>query len=191
MAYNNDKYAINFYRVIPGYLNTFIEGDEYSLMCKLGSDERDILLRKFNNDFAFSSAYIRQRANEIPYSSKRYENFDDVQKAIVASSSAFDKDKFVGVLNSFNDNFFSFNNLVNYMESLFDFMYSKHDTKNMNSIEKNAYMKKYLHFIRNTKKLLNGFSYHFGEVEPHLIINMLNMIISFNPELLKSNNITK
>ena len=183
------KYTINYSKVIPDFLDNIMTENEVSVMRNLGSKERRILLRKFEYDLSFSAAYVKQRADEIAYNSSRYHDLKSTQKAVIASNIAFDRERVIEVLRlevsrlrSFNEELFTLPYLQQYIRLVTYFAINKKSFEKMSEAERAAY----LYITRYTRILVNLFTAQFGTVEPHLIINVLNEIVSFDSELLNN-----
>ncbi len=181
------KYTINYDKVIPDFLNNITSGDDVSVMRMLGVKERNILLRKFEYDLSFSNAYVKQRADEIAYNSSRYRDLNSIQKAVIASNIAFDRDKVIEVLQSFNEELFTLPYLQQYIRFITYFRTNKKPLNELSEAEKAVYT----YVTKYTRILVNRFASQFGNVEPHLIINMLNEIVSFDSELLNTKKSSK
>lgn len=178
-----NKYSIDFSKVIVEHLNSVMKKDEVDSISRLAKIERDALLMKHGYDLSFSLAYVKQRAAEIAYNSSRYDSLNEIQKAVLASNIALDKSKVIYALNRLDSPFFGLCYLENYINNLRYFKYNKKSIRDMSETEKTVYT----FLTKYTKVLVNSFSQYFGDVEPHLLINMINEIMSFNPELLDSN----
>lgn len=183
MSKNNYVYDIDFSKVVPDYLNKVIDLTEREAILDFANMERRGTQRKFSYSESDFNEYIKSRASEIAFSSCKYEELKFPEKAVLASNIALDKEKFVNALNGLakNSNSFGFDYLKQYVKLACYFSIKK-DVNNLSKFDE----KFYTFLIRYNKLICSELSNYFGYVKPHLIINMLNEIISFEPELLNS-----
>ena len=173
---------INYDIIIAKNFNTLITEEEYEKAIENGIFERDYMLRRIK-DSVYASEYLIDRAYAAPYVNAKYQNMSLAEKAIMAGTIAFDNKKFASVLLKGN---FNYESLVTFLK-LVDYLKFKKNNQVMD--EKN---KKYENSVNlYARKLENHFRYHFGRTNINIIINKINEIISYEPELLLDNNKNK
>ena len=183
------EYTIDKSKVLSDYMNTKITAERCKEIHEKAEIERARMIRQFGYNESFANEHIRKRATEIAYTSSSYREFvdanyseyTDYEKAMLASNIALDKNMVASILSVSHNPLFSFDNLVNYIATAgnFDFIARRTGHKTSKEVY-DKFLEKYNTLIMDT------FSKYFGEVQPHLIINMINEIISYEPELLDS-----
>ena len=173
------NYKIDYNKVIPGSLNTFLTRDELCKIKELADKEREVMASKLYRADSFTKFFAPKRAEEIAYSSK-YSDFSSIEKAILAANIALPDEK---VENALADNeLFGFEYLKHFLKIIDYFRYVKPHDGEVPTEEVAA--KKFM--TNYNRALVNRFTMYFGSINPSLIINKINEIVSFNPQLLDS-----
>ena len=165
---------IDYNKIITNNFNLNITEEELNTLKEIAIKEKNIIKAKYHTDTI--KEILAQKANETAYVNHRYNHLNMAEKAIIASNMVFDDEKFVNILNKGN---FSYETLEVFIKLL---NYVKYKIKSNNLNEKDN---KYLNTVNIfAKKLLNHFIKYTGINDINIIINKLNEVISFNPELL-------
>ena len=175
-----NKYHIDYAKIVPDYLNSIMSESERDNITALAKIEREALLSKHGYDLSFSNAYVKVRATEIAYNSSRYSELNESEKAVLASNIALDKNAIINAIKRIDSPFFGLSYLKYYITNLRYFKFNRKPIKYMSEVEKTVYQ----NLTKYTKILINSITTYVGPVEPYLLINLLNEIISFDSELL-------
>ena len=168
---------IDYNKIITNNYNLYITEKNLNELKEIALKEKSIIKSKYHVDTI--KEILAQKANETAYINHRYNDLNMYEKAIIASNIVFNNDKFINVLNKGN---FSYETLTIFMKLL---NYIKYTIENGNINEKDN---KYINTVNIfSKKLSNHFYKYTGVNDINIIINKLNEIISFNPELLNDN----
>ena len=166
---------IDFKKINANYCSLPIERVEE--IKDLATKERVFLMNKYHTNNNISTI-LSSKAYEIAYVNVRNSELNDVEKNILANNIVFDDDKFATILKKGNFDLTyldSFIKLVNYMK------YKTDNNKLANSDQR------YLTTIYiYAKKIVDHFTKYVGNVDKYIIINKLNEIITFNPEILEN-----
>ena len=173
------NYTIDYNKIIPGSLNAFITKEELDKIKELAIKERETMTRKLYRADSFTKFFAPKKAEELAYGSK-YSNFNSVEKAILAANIALPDEK---VERALADNeLFGFEYLKHYLKIVDYFRYARPHDGEIPTEEVAA--KKFM--TNYNRALVNRFTMYFGSINPSLIINKINEIVSFNPQLLDS-----
>lgn len=168
---------INYSKIIAENLTTQITPERLEELKNKGKIERSNIKRRYDTNTL--KILFAKRAEEIVYLKQEYQKYYDIEKGIILASIVFDNDeKFVHMLSMGN---FDKETLEIFLH-LLAFLKNKaandgldeSDERYINSVNKYA------------KRLVNQTARYIGLVQPEIIINKINQILSFNPELLES-----
>lgn len=168
---------IDYTKIITNDLKTLITEDRLMVIKDEATKESKFIRRNGLTDFV--KEHLFQKADEIAYTRTQHKNKTDVEKAILAANIALDDDNTVEALLKGN---FDKETLKLYI-ALVDYV----KRKKMNNSEIDS---KYTDAVKVfTKKLVKHFSNIFvGNPTPNIIINKINELLSFKPELLEVKN---
>ena len=166
---------IDYYKIVTNDFKELISDEEYNELKKMGLKERNYYLLTCRQ--LKLKQYIVTKANEI-IKSHRYENMNNVQKAIIAANIAYDDNKFCDALKAGN---FSANLLRNYLKIL-NYLRIKTITHKLTK-EDEVYQEK-ANII--TRKLYSQLVKYNGVTDINIIINKISEIFSYYPELLET-----
>ncbi len=145
--------------------------------------ERNYIKR--NGLTAYVKEHFFSKADEIAYVSARHYKKSDSEKALLAANIAYDDEKFVEILSKGNfniDMLETYIRLLNYLKkAIRNNSLEKRDEKLQETVEK------------YTRLLLKHFNLYVGKNNPNILINKINEVLSYRPELLeeKTNTHTK
>ena len=132
------------------------------------------------------TSYVKEhffgKADEIAYVSSRHHGKNEYEKALLAANIVFDDEKFAEILlkgNFSKDMLETYIKLLNYLKkAIANNRFEKKDEKFQETAEK------------YTRLLSKHFSLYIGKNSPNIIINKINEILSYKPELLEEKNNT-
>lgn len=166
---------IDYSKIITDDFKLFITDEQLEGLKKIAKKEKECIKYKLHNDTL--KYLLSSKAKEIVYVSSRYQFTNDVDKALIASNIVFDDEKTAKILANGNfdkDSLETFIKLLNIL---------KKKIVSNKIVESD---KKYVKIADNyAKKLVSHFSKYIGVCEVDIIINKINEIISFKPELLE------
>ena len=167
---------IDYSKIITENLQLFITNEQLENIKKIAEKEKCYIKGKCSKTTLFSM--LPAKANEIVYTSSRHQQKNGVEKALIACNIVFDDEKIANIL--LNGNFdkealVTFIKLVNYLKH-------KIDTDALEEKDK-----RYLIVAdKYAKKLVSHFNKYIGGCEITIIINKINELLSFRPELLET-----
>jgi hypothetical protein len=172
---------IDYTRIITEDFKSFITDSELAELKEVARKEKAILTARYNPDTL--RRILERRANEIVTINAKYQAYNDYEKAIVANNIVLDNKKFASVLNSGN---FDAESLDSFIKML---RYIKNRLANGDYSEKDQ---KYMKIADNfAKKLVAHFAKYLGINNQNLLINKINEILSYEPELINKKNDSK
>lgn len=140
---------------------------------------------KRNGITPYVKEHFFDKANEIAYVSSRHHRKNEYEKALLAANIVFDDEKFAEILSKGNfgeDMLETYIKLLNYLKkAIINDRFEKKDERFQETAEK------------YTKLLSKHFTFYVGKNNPTIIINKINELLSYRPELLieKNNHYTK
>ena len=141
---------------------------------EIAKNERTYLNNRYHIEYLKNC--LDRKAIEVAFKTAKYQNYNDNEKMIIASNIVFDNQKFASILNNGNFDIKSlqaFLKLVNYF------------VNNCNGNNLSEDDKKYLEIANKfERKLINYFKRQVGVTYFTIIINKLNELLTFEPELL-------
>ena len=161
-------------RIITTDLKQYISIERLNELREIAKKEKTYL----NNRYGITSLkdILDRKAIEITYKYSRYQDLNNIEKAIIANNIVFDSEKFANILNNGNfdkKSLQAFLKLVNY--------FINNSGNNLTETDK-----RYLEITdKFKKKLINHFKKQVGVTDISIIINKLNEVLSFEPELLE------
>ncbi len=167
---------IDYSKIITENFKLFISNEQLEDLKQIAYKERTYINAKYSKNL--TKFFLSKKANEIVYINARHRAKNIVDKALIASNIVFDDEKMVKILTSGNfdrESLETFIKLLNYLK----IKVTNHSTDESD--------KKYLDIADNyAKKLIKHFSKYIGDCEIDIIINKINEILSFKPELLET-----
>lgn len=173
--YNKINSDIDFSKILPEHLNSIMTGEELNKIKELAEKERNLMARKQYNSPAYVRYFAAKRAEEIAFSTK-YNDFSTNQRAVLAANIALTDEKIGEVLAG--KELFGFEYLNHYIKLVNYFSNKKSEEFSQEEVVSKKFVDNY------TKALVNRFTMYVGAISPALIINKINEILSFNPEVL-------
>ena len=172
---------IDYSKIVTKDLKSLVTEEDLASLKDMAKKERLYLNGKYN--YVTLKEMVSQKANEIVYVCARYKEKSEAEKALIACNIVLDDEKTAVRLNTGKydkDTLITFIKLLNYLKNKFD----------NNTISESD--KKYLS-IADTfgKKITLYFGKYIGNCEPDVIINKINELLSFRPELLETKQTTK
>ena len=165
---------IEFNKLITNDFKIYVSSERLAELQDAANMEKRYLVNKYSSGVIKS--FLDKKALEIANTSARYNSLNAYEKVILSNNIVFDNKKFANVLTSGNfdiESLQTFLNLINYLKA---------------KVSNNALSEsdsKYLTVATNfTKKLVNHFKKYLGVTDHTVIINKINEVISFEPELL-------
>lgn len=174
---------INYKKLMRNNYNLYITEERLAELKELAQKERTFIVNKYNVNNITS--VLSLKAHDIAYVNMRNNKLSDAEKSIIANNIVFDDEKFVSILNKGK---FETVYLQNFIK-LTCYLKNKVDNNRISNDSDQRYLDTADMFA---KRLVNHFSKYVGVVDCYIIINKLNEILSFRPELLedvKKNNV--
>ncbi len=135
---------------------------------------------KRNGITVFVKEHFFDKADEIAYVSARNFKKSDEEKALLSANIVFDDEYFVEILNKGNfskDMLETYIKLLKYLKKVIvNNNFEKKDEKFQETAEK------------YTRLLSKHFAIYMGKTRPNIIINKINELLSYKPELLEEKN---
>ena len=167
---------IDYSKIITDNFALFVTDEQLAEIKQIANKERIYLKGRYSKETL--KVLLSKKANEAVYINARHQLKNSVEKALIASNIVFDDEKMAKILISGKfdrDTLETFIKLLSYLK-----IKVSNDTIDEND-------QKYLTVADNyAKKLINHFTKYIGGCEIDIIINKINEIISFKPELLES-----
>ena len=158
-------------------LKQYISNDKLSELVKIANDERTYLNNRYRVEYLKDC--LDRRAIEIIFKGTKYQDRSNIEKIIIANNIVFSNQKYADILNTGNFDIKSlkaFLKLVNYF------------INNVSDDDLSDDDKRYLEIVKKfERKLINHFKKQVGVTDSAIIINKLNELLSFEPELLEEN----
>ena len=164
---------INFEHIITSNLIDLITEERLAEIKAEAKIERNYLKRHGITDYI--KEHLSNKAEEIAYIKKANKDKTAVEKALLAANIVYEDESFAEILAKGN---FTAQKLSNYLKLLHYFKYKKDNTMN----EKELLYQKSLKLF--TLALTRHFSKYIGNVTANTIINKINELLSFKPNLL-------
>ena len=174
---------IDYSKIITKDLKTLITEQQLQMIKTEATKERNYIKRNGITEYIKNNFF--KKAEEVAYVSYRHNQKNDTEKAMLAANIVFEDEKFAEILQKGN---FDLHTLETYI-NLLNYLKSKIANGDEEKIDE-----KYLRTAEIfAKKLSKHFQIFIGRNNPNIIINKINEIISFKPELLqdKENKHTK
>ena len=163
---------INFNRIITTDLTSIITEDRLKEI-----KAEAILERNYIKRFGLTpevKEFFSNKAEEIAFINKKNEDKTKAEKALLAANIVFDDEKLAEILNKGN---FTVGRLRSYLKLL---TYLKSKENNYSKADK-----LYLDSVKLFTSLLSRHvAIYVGRINPNVLINKINEILSFNSELL-------
>jgi len=165
---------IDYSKIITEDLRLYVNATQLAELKDVASKERTYLNNRYHKDTL--RTILARKAEETVYVNARHQTRNNIEKAIIASEIVFDSQKFAEILLNCE---FDINTLQTYIKLL---NYLKAKVAN-DDIDQND--EKYLVIADNfAKRLVKHFIKFNGVSSQNIIINKINEILSFEPELL-------
>lgn len=165
-------------KIIAVNLTKYISNKRLNELRNIAQAERTYLNNRYG--IACLKECLERKATEIAYHYARYQDKNNIEKAIIASNIVFDSKKFATILNNGN---FDIKSLQAFLKLIDYFINNDYDNDLSGTDER------YLEIVNKfEKRLINHFKKQVGVSNPSIIINKLNEVLSFEPELLEQNN---
>lgn len=175
---------INYSKIIPTHLNSFMTKEELERIKVLAEKEKALMQRKQYNASEFTKYFAPKRAEEIAFSTK-YDGFSKTERSVIAANIALTDEKFQEILKGANEMLTEFEYLNHYLKLIYHFKNKKNTTISKEEMPA-------LNYVNNfTIALMKRFTNYIGAISPEIIINKINEVLSFNPELLSKKKNTK
>lgn len=170
---------IDYSKITTEDLRLYIDATKLAELKEVAKSERTYLDNRYNKDIL--RTILAKKAEETVYINARHQTRNNIEKAIIASEIVFDSNKFAETLKNGD---FDIDTLQTYIKLL---NYLKAKVANDDEIDAND--EKYLVIADNfAKKLVRHFIKYNGVSSQNIIINKINEVLSFEPELLIENN---
>ncbi len=164
---------IDYTKIITNDLNLLISPERLELIKAEALKERNYIKARYSHEYVKERLFTR--AYEVAYTTARYQEKSDTEKALLTANIVFnDDERFAEILRNGN---FNLEMLSTYIKLLNYIQKAKAESKKVDE----KYTKTAEIF---TKRLVARFQRIVGQNEPSIIINKINEIISFKPELL-------
>ncbi len=164
-------------RIVTVDLKQYISNNKLNELVKIANDERTYLNNRYRAEYLKDC--LDRRAIEIIFKGTKYQDRSNIEKIIIANNIVFSNQKFADILNTGNfdiNSLRAFLKLVNYFN-------------NVSSDDLSDDDERYLEILNKfERKLINHFKRQIGVTDLTIIINKLNELLSFEPELLEQNN---
>ena len=168
---------IDYSKIAGNNYNLYFDEEKLNELKELAENEKNLIMYKYKFKCNNMTSVLTQKAHDVVYVNQRNIQLSNVEKTIVACNIVFDDEKFVNILKKGN---FDNTCLETYIKLVY-YMKKKVDNNRLSEDDQ-----RYLNTVDTyTKKLVNHFSKYVGVVDKHIIINKLNEILSFRPELLE------
>lgn len=165
---------IDYSKIVTEDLRLYVNATQLAELKDVASKERTYLNNRYHKDTL--RTILARKAEETVYVNARHQTRNNIEKAIIASEIVFDSQKFAETLLNCE---FDINTLQTYIKLL---NYLKAKVAN-DDIDQND--EKYLVIADNfAKRLVKHFIKFNGVSSQNIIINKINEILSFEPELL-------
>ena len=171
---------INYNRIVTTNLTDLITAERLAEIKTEAKAERSFIKR--HGVTAYVKEHLSNKAEEIAYIRKGNHEKTAVEKALLAANIVFDDESFAEILTKGN---FTYNSLNTYLKLLTYFKNKKDNSLN----EKEVLYQKSIKLF--TLSLSKHISKYIGATNPNTIINKINEVISFKPELLINDENTK
>ena len=167
---------INYSKIITHDFKIYVTEKEFNELKEMAKKEKECLKRKYNADSLRSM--LSSKATETAYKTSKYHKKNDFEKAILASNIVFDNEEFASILEKGN---FKADTLKSYLK-LLNYLKYKMSIDGLDEKDK-KYAEKADNFA---KKLVAQFAYWKTTIDHTIIINKINEVLSFEPELIEN-----
>lgn len=165
---------IDYSKIITEDFKLYLSEEQVEELKKIAKKEKTYLTNRYNANTLRSM--LDQKACEIVYINIRHQLRNNLEKAIIANNIVFDNERFASILNSGK---FDYESLKTFMKIL---NYLKSKIANGDLTEKDQ---KYVRIADSfAMKLVNHFKKYNGVSDQSIIINKINEVISYEPELI-------
>ena len=167
---------IDYSKIVTKDLKLLISDEKLQTIKNEAEMERKFIWR--NGLTEYVKNHFFNKADEVAYVSYRHKDKNSTEKAMLAANIVFEDEKFCEILLKGN---YDLHTLETYI-TLLNYLKSKIANGEEEKIDE-----KYLKTAENlAKKLSKHFQMYVGKNNPNMIINKINEIISFKPELLNN-----
>lgn len=176
---------INYSLVVTKDFKSKISEEKYQELKKLAEPCRNTLLAKHTCDNIPDYSLISKRAYEVTYPQSKFKDRNRYEQAIISSYMFYsNNERFAEILKNGGFDRDSLENLLNSLE----YIINKKATYGLNDMDK-EYEKKCNKLILQIDRQITKY---LGKIEHgELIINKISEILSYQPELLEINTVTK
>ena len=171
---------IDYSKIVTKDLKLLITDERLQAIKAEALNERKFIKR--NGLTQYVKEHFSTKADEIAYVSYRHKDKNDTEKAMLAANIVFEDEKFASILLKGS---YDLHTLETYI-SLLNYLKSKIANGDEDKIDE-KYLKTADLFAN---KMVKHFQTYIGRINPNMLINKANEIVSFRPELLISNKNT-
>ena len=170
---------IDYSKIITDDLRAYLNESKLKELKTVAKNEKRYLTNKYNPDIL--RKILARKAEETVYINSRHQMRNNIEKAVIASEIVFDDSKkFAEVLLNGG---FDTDTLRTYVK-LLDYLKARIASGDLEDTDE-----KYITIADNfAKKIVKHFINYNGVSSQNIIINKINAVLSFEPELLEINN---
>lgn len=167
---------IDYSRIVVEDFTKYIDAEKLAELKEIARKEKTYLTNRYNPNTL--RGIVDRKAWEIVTINARHQLRNDLEKSIIANNIVFDNQKFASILNSGSFDLESLETFVKIVR------YIKTRLANGDFDDKDQ---KYVRIADSfALKLANHFKKYIGISDQNLIINKINEVISYEPELIVS-----
>ncbi len=165
---------IDYSKIITDNFRLFISDEKLGFLKAEAKKESMMIKGRYSN--VVLKEILSQKADEIVYIYSRNQSKNSIEKALLANNIVFDDENFASILSKGNfdaESLEVFIRLLSYLKTkIAKDDITENDKKYFDKADQYA------------KKLVNHFTKYIGKTNPNIIINKINELRSYNPELL-------
>ena len=165
---------IDYSKIVLTDMKQVITDENLEELKEIAKNEKGYIKRRYG--VVYLKDNLDTKATEIAFTSARYKDKSKLEKTIIANNIVFDNQKFANLLRNGN---FDAKTLKAFLRIL-SYLKSKLNAGSLSEKDKD-YAAKAEYF---TRRLVKYFKLQIGITDSGIIINKINELLSFEPELL-------